>query len=91
MIDLHTHSTVSDGSDPPGLLRTYRSALASGSYLALSHATADRLIQRKIEDAGHGPDFLAHAFPWANEQWIDETFRSEPGLAHQGTQCAGAA
>ena len=34
---------VADGSDPAGLLRRYRAALAPGSYLALSHATADRL------------------------------------------------
>lgn len=34
---------VADGSDPAGLLRRYRGALARGSYLALSHATADRL------------------------------------------------
>ncbi|MDX6334577.1 MAG: hypothetical protein QOG05_1917, partial [Streptosporangiaceae bacterium] len=32
---------VADGSDPCGLLRRYLRPLAAGSYLALSHATAD--------------------------------------------------
>jgi hypothetical protein len=33
---------VADGSDPRGLLARYVAALAPGSYLALSHATADQ-------------------------------------------------
>ena len=33
---------VADGSDPRGLLARYLAALAPGSYLALSHATADQ-------------------------------------------------
>ena len=32
---------VADGSDPWGLVRRYLKSLAPGSYLALSHATAD--------------------------------------------------
>ena len=32
---------VADGSDPWGLVRSYLRPLAAGSYLALSHATAD--------------------------------------------------
>lgn len=39
---------VADGSDPPGLVRRYRDALAPGSYVALSHATADRLPPRAV-------------------------------------------
>jgi trans-aconitate methyltransferase len=34
---------VADGSDPWGLVKRYVDALAPGSYLALSHATADKL------------------------------------------------
>ncbi len=33
---------VADGSDPWGLVARYMSALAPGSYLALSHVTADQ-------------------------------------------------
>jgi S-adenosyl methyltransferase len=33
---------VADGSDPRGLLARYVAALTPGSYLALSHATADQ-------------------------------------------------
>jgi hypothetical protein len=40
---------VADGSDPCGLVRRYRNALASGSYLALSHATADRIPTRVVQ------------------------------------------
>ena len=34
---------VADGSDPWGLVKRYTGVLAPGSYLALSHATADKL------------------------------------------------
>jgi S-adenosyl methyltransferase len=34
---------VADGSDPWALVRSYLGQLAPGSYLALSHATADRI------------------------------------------------
>jgi hypothetical protein len=34
---------VADGSDPWGLVKRYTGMLAPGSYLALSHATADKL------------------------------------------------
>jgi S-adenosyl methyltransferase len=40
---------VADGSDPWGLVRRYRGALASGSYLALSHGTADRIPSRAVD------------------------------------------
>ena len=33
---------VSDGDDPPALISRYMAALAEGSYLALSHMTADQ-------------------------------------------------
>jgi hypothetical protein len=32
---------ISDSDDPAGIVRTYRDALASGSYLAISHGTTD--------------------------------------------------
>lgn len=40
---------VPDGSDPWGLVKRYVDALAPGSYLALSHATADKLPPRSVE------------------------------------------
>ena len=39
---------VADGSDPWGLVKQYVDALAPGSYLALSHATADKLPPRSV-------------------------------------------
>ena len=43
---------VADGSDPWGLVRRYVGATAAGSYLALSHFTADRLPPAHVQ-AGH--------------------------------------
>jgi hypothetical protein len=40
---------VADGSDPWGLVARYLAAMAPGSYLALSHATMDRLPPRMVE------------------------------------------
>jgi trans-aconitate methyltransferase len=40
---------VADGSDPWGLVKRYVDALAPGSYLALSHATADKLPPRSVQ------------------------------------------
>lgn len=40
---------VADGSDPWGLVKRYTDALAPGSYLALSHATADKLPPRSVQ------------------------------------------
>jgi S-adenosyl methyltransferase len=40
---------VADGSDPWGLVKRYTSQLAPGSYLALSHATADKLPPRSVQ------------------------------------------
>jgi hypothetical protein len=40
---------VADGSDPRGLVRQYTDVLAPGSYLALSHATADKLPPRSVQ------------------------------------------
>ena len=40
---------VAGGSDPRGLVKRYSDALAPGSYVALSHATADRLPDRSVQ------------------------------------------
>lgn len=40
---------VADGSDPWGLVKRYSDALAPGSCLALSHATADKLPPRSVQ------------------------------------------
>jgi len=41
---------VAPSSDPWGLVDRYMAALAPGSYLALSHVTADRLPPRGVEE-----------------------------------------
>ncbi len=41
---------VAPSSDPWGLVDKYMAALAPGSYLALSHVTADRLPPRGVEE-----------------------------------------
>ena len=40
---------VADGSDPWGLVAQYVAALAPGSYLAISHVTADNVPQRGLK------------------------------------------
>jgi O-methyltransferase involved in polyketide biosynthesis len=40
---------VADGSEPAKLVKRYTDALAPGSYLALSHATADKLPERSVQ------------------------------------------
>jgi S-adenosyl methyltransferase len=40
---------VADGSNPWGLVKRYADALAPGSYLALSHATADKLPAKAVQ------------------------------------------
>ena len=40
---------VADGSDPWGLVKRYMAALAPGSLLAVSHATADKLPPRSVQ------------------------------------------
>jgi hypothetical protein len=40
---------VADGSDPWGLVAQYVRALAPGSYLAVSHVTADNVPRRGVE------------------------------------------
>jgi hypothetical protein len=40
---------VADGSDPRGLVARYLAACASGSYLVLSHFTADKMPPRAIQ------------------------------------------
>ncbi|HET9894772.1 MAG TPA: SAM-dependent methyltransferase [Streptosporangiaceae bacterium] len=47
---------IPDRDDPWSLIRRYVAALAPGSYLALSHGTADRQDERK---AGHAAEIYA--------------------------------
>ncbi len=42
-----------------------------------------RFVHRKIEDAGHGAHFLAHAFARTDEQGIDEAFGAQTGFADE--------
>jgi hypothetical protein len=50
---------VSDDSDPPGLIASYMQALAPGSYLALSQATADHKPPQSVQGvaAAYGGGF----------------------------------
>jgi len=41
---------VAPASDPGGVIDQFMAALAPGSYLALSHVTADRLPPRRVEE-----------------------------------------
>jgi len=59
---------VADDSDPPGLMRHYQDALASGSYLALSHLTSDHKPPRAVHE-------FRRVFARATEQMH---FRSRP-------------
>jgi len=59
---------VADGSDPRGLMRRYLGALASGSYLALSHLTSDHKPPRAVRE-------FCRVFARATEQMH---FRSRP-------------
>ena len=54
-------------------------------------ALLHRFVHRQVEDAGHGTNFLAHAFAGTNEQRIDEAFGAEAGLADERTQRVRAA
>lgn len=49
---------VADEFDPPGLVARYMDAVAPGSYLALSHITADKLPPRSVQAMY---DLYAHA------------------------------
>ena len=42
---------IADADDPAGIVAGYRAALASGSYLALSHGTADGLPPAEVDSA----------------------------------------
>jgi hypothetical protein len=54
MIDLHSHSTASDGSDPPARLLAL-AAEAGVSALALTdHDTLDGLAEARAAAAEHG-------------------------------------
>jgi hypothetical protein len=59
---------VADDSDPQGLMRQYLAALASGSYLALSHLTSDHKPPRAVRE-------FRRVFARATEQMH---FRSRP-------------
>lgn len=42
---------VGDADDPPGIVARLRAALAPGSYLAVSHSTADFDADRRVQNA----------------------------------------
>lgn len=43
---------IGDGDDPPGIVARLRAAMAPGSYLAISHVTADFDADSRVRDAG---------------------------------------
>jgi hypothetical protein len=69
---------VSDGSDPRGLVARYLSALAPGSYLAISHITKDQ-IPPQVTVAGN------QAYDQASEQ-IHSRTRAEVGALFDGLE-----
>ena len=42
-----------------------------------------RLVDGQVEDAGHGADLAAYAFPLAEKQRIDQRAGMQVGLTHQ--------
>src|ERR1700730_11748652 len=48
------------------------------------------LVDREVEDSGHGADFLAYALSWADEDGIDEGFCAEASFANQIAKGSGA-
>ena len=72
---------VADGSDPWGLVRRYLKPLAPGSYLALSHATADGMppiaVQR-WEDVYSGAPVQLHLRDRASVQRFFTGLHLEP-------------
>jgi hypothetical protein len=49
-------------------------------------ALFNQLVDREVEDAGHGGDFLAHAFARHHEQRVDQALHAQAGLAHEPPQ-----
>src|SRR5260370_15648634 len=68
---------VADGSDPWGLVKRYAGALAPGSYLALSHATADNPPPRSVQAMY---DTYEHASTQLHLRTRDEVGRFFEGL-----------
>lgn len=68
---------VSDASGPAGLVRRYMDALASGSYLALSHITHDQKPPRTIQT---GVDVYSRASENVYPRSLPEVERFFDGL-----------
>jgi hypothetical protein len=85
---------VADGSNPAGLVRRYRSALASGSHLALSHATADRLPARAVRGIEEAYQNASESIYLRDRAGVERFFEgtelvpphhgAAPGLAYVG-------
>ncbi len=72
---------VADGSDPWGLVRRYLRPLAAGSYLALSHATADGmppLAVQRWQDVYSGAPVQLHLRDRASVQQFFTGLHLEP-------------
>jgi hypothetical protein len=46
----------------------------------------DGFVDRHVEHAGHGADFLADSFTRANEKRVNEAVWGEPGFANEGSK-----
>ncbi|HEY2549317.1 MAG TPA: SAM-dependent methyltransferase [Streptosporangiaceae bacterium] len=85
---------VADGSDPWRLVARYMAALAPGSYLALSHATADKLppaAAQSARDTYANATEQMHLRPraeverlFAGLELVPPYQGAEPGLVHVG-------
>ena len=59
----------------------------AGGFLGFAHG----LVDGEVEDAGHGADFVAHAFTGAEKEGVDQVAGIEGGLTHQGAKRLAAA
>jgi hypothetical protein len=75
---------VPDSDDPAGIVAAYRDALPVGSYLAISHASADGMDDHALEQAVAVYDHATAPFTPRSQQVIGELFGDwrvlEPGV-----------
>ncbi|GAA1806970.1 SAM-dependent methyltransferase [Actinomadura chokoriensis] len=75
---------IGDRDDPPGIVARLRSAMAPGSYLAVSHVTADFDADSRVRDAGAVYKRATYQITLRSREQITRLFDGfdlvEPGL-----------
>jgi hypothetical protein len=75
---------ISDADDPPGIVAHLRSAMAPGSYLAVSHVTADFDTDNRVRDAGAVYEKATYQITLRSRDHVSRLFDGfdlvEPGL-----------